>query len=45
MSNWRVVITITRLYDDRTAALTGADSITSKVPNAWELREESVKRE
>lgn len=44
MSNWRVVITIVRVYDDRTAANTGADAVTSKVPAAWEIREESVSK-
>ena len=45
MSNWRVTITISRLYDDRTAANIGADSITNKVPNAWEIRQETTTKE
>ena len=44
MSKYQVTITIVRTYDDRTAAEIGSDSITSRVPGAWELRTDSICR-
>ncbi len=42
---WRVTITISRVYDDRTAANIGADSITNKVPSAWAIQKEACTKE
>jgi len=45
MSNWRVVVTITHLYDNRANALSALDAIVAKVPSHWEIRTEEVRRE
>lgn len=42
---WRVVITVTRSFDSRANALSALDAVVDKVPDEWEIREESVKRE
>ena len=44
MSKYQVTITIVRTYDDRTAAEIGSDSITSRVPEKWEIRRDSIDR-
>jgi hypothetical protein len=44
MSKYRVVITISREFDNRANALSACDAITSKVPDAWEIRTEDVQR-
>ena len=45
MTNWRVVITVSRRFDNRANAISACDAIVDKVPNEWEIREESCKRE
>jgi len=42
---WRVVITVTRAFDNRSNALSSLDAIIDKVPSEWEIRTEEVRRE
>lgn len=43
--SWRVVLTVTKSFDNRANALSSLDAIVDKVPNGWEIRMEEVRRE
>lgn len=42
---WRVLITITKPYEDREEALERMDAIIDKVPDGWEIREQDIRFE
>lgn len=45
MTEYRAVLTITQAFESRARADQRLEQIVEKVPDSWEIREESVRRE